>query len=403
MLKNFHNILFITLITGGIVFSLSGCALFGGSGGGNDKPAATETAEEDVSQETVEATLPSKLSSLEFDHEIVMDKAQFLSIDAYKDGYYVITSHKNGDFYRLLIVPEGKEAPERLDEDIIVVKQPVNTSKIDNLTALGLLGDIREAFLDKVSLVANDKGDIYVNKVVENMDNGITKYAGPATKPDTNLIKENMPQLYLCNPGLKKEAAFEEYVKTGLKPFITYTPHETDPLGRIEWAKALGVIYGDLERADKFYQEQKALAESIDTSKAQDKTYAMICLKKDENKAYVRRGGCAFAKTGELAGAKNVLAEIQKNGWEEMSIDDFISRFKDTDLLIYLDKHGDKVENLDDLKGISEKLLDMKAVQEKNLWRTHTDYLIMNNLGDVAKELNEIFAGKAEVVNFVRI
>lgn len=403
MLKNIHKTILTSIITGGMVLTLSGCSFFGGSGGGDDKPATMDTAEEDISQEIVASTLPAKLESLEFVQEIPMEKAKFLSIDAYKDGYYVVTSHKNGDFYRMLIVPEGKEAPEGLDDDIIVIKQPVNKSKIDNLMVLGLTGAVREDLLDKVSLVAYDKGDIHINRVSENMDKGITKYAGSATKPDTNLIKDNMPQLYLCNPGLKSKAAFEEYVKMGLKPYITYMPHETDPLGRVEWAKALGVIYGDLEGAEKFYQAQKAAAESIDKSKTQDKTYAMICLKKDENKAYVRRGGCTFAKTGELAGAKNALAENKKTGWEEMSIDDFISRFKDIDLIVYLDKHGDKVETLDDLKGISEKLADMKAVQEKNMWRTHTDYLVMNNLGDVAKELSDIFAGKDEVTNFVRI
>ena len=36
-----------------------------------------------------------------------------------------------------------------------------------------------------------------------------------------------------------------------------------------------------------------------------------------------------------------------------MSIEDFISRFKDTDILTYLHEHGDKVESLDNLKGIS--------------------------------------------------
>ena len=39
----------------------------------------------------------------------------------YKDGYKLIDIQESGKY---LIVPEGKEAPEGLDSDIAVLKQP---------------------------------------------------------------------------------------------------------------------------------------------------------------------------------------------------------------------------------------------------------------------------------------
>ena len=136
--------------------------------------------------------------------------------------------------------------------------------------------------------------------------------------------------------------------------------------------------------------------ESIDKASEQNKTYAMICLRKEDDKALVRRTGDVISKIGEAAGGVNKLSDNPEGGWEEMSIDDFVSNYKDTDCIICMDKHGDSVNTLDDLKNISDKLGELMAVRENNVWRTRTDYLQMNRVGDMARELNGIFAGDNE-------
>ena len=49
--------------------------------------------------------------------------AKNFSIDYYDGGYKLLTT-KDGT--QVLTVPEGKEAPDNLDESIIVLQQPVN-------------------------------------------------------------------------------------------------------------------------------------------------------------------------------------------------------------------------------------------------------------------------------------
>ena len=404
MKKTIGKTFILSALTGTAVLTLSGCAFFGGSDNNNAAADATtavveeniEEIAESEAQDAEETVTVAKIDGLEFDHEVPIEKAAHLSIDAYKDGYYVIKSHSGKDLHQLLVVPEGKTAPEGLAGDIVVIQQPVKSSKIDSISVAELLCEINSELPDKLTLVSVKQDKVYIDKIAENMEKGITKYAGKAADPDMDIIKEAAPQVYLCNPGLKKEEAYKKLQEAGINPFVTYYHSETDFLGRIEWIKALGVIYGDLDSAEKFFNDQKTKTEGIDKAKAQGKTFAMICLRKKDNKAFVRRTGDSIAKIGEAAGGINKMEDNPKGAWEEMSIDDFTTKYKDTDYLIYMDKHGDAVSSMSDLKGISELLSEFKAVQENNVWRTRTDYLQMNRVGDMAEELNGIFAGDSE-------
>ena len=63
-----------------------------------------------------------------------------------------------------------------------------------------------------------------------------------------------------------------------------------------------------------------------------------------------------------------------------------------------MDKHGDSIGTIEELKGISEAISDFKAVKDNNVWRTRTDFYQMNKYGNMAKELNGIFAGDSAVI-----
>ena len=403
MKKNIRRFLVTAGMAGIMAASITGCGIIGGSG--SNETTATEATQEtqkgQESKETVKATEPAKLKGLEFDHEIAMEKAKYLSVDAYKDGYYVIKSHKDDFYQQLLVVPEGKSAPEGLSEDIVIVQQPVTASKIDSITLADLLCNIGNGSADKLTLVAEKKENIFNEQIKENMDKGITKYAGSAKEQDIALIKDAKLQVYLCNPALLKEEAYKKVQELGVTPFVSYMHQEEDPLGRIEWVKALGIIYGDMQGADGFYNGQKEIIDKIDKAKAQGKTYAFVCLRKKDNKAYVRRTGDVIAKIGELAGGVNKLSNVNNNGWEEMSIDDFINNYKDTDYLVYFDGHGDKVNTKEDMTAISDKLKEFKAFENGCIWRTSTDYLNINKVGEMAEELNRIFAGEVSDSNGV--
>ena len=85
---------------------LTGCKAAGGSGAGN-------------------RLRPLELSSLEYTGRLELEYAEQFAVDLYQDGFQVLTV---ADGSRMLLVPEGKEAPEDVPEETAVVYQPVKIS-----------------------------------------------------------------------------------------------------------------------------------------------------------------------------------------------------------------------------------------------------------------------------------
>ncbi len=383
-------------------FSMSACSFFGSSETSSEsKDNADSTAKAED-----KASLPDRIEGLEFEKELALENAKEFSIDCYKDGFYAIKLHNNSQ--QILVVPEGKQAPEGIDNNIVVLQQPVQNMKIDLISLISLMERINPDSVDKVKLVALNKEDVVLDRVAENMDKGVTEFAGTYNSPNVSIIEKTNPQLFIANPSLEKKSVYKELVKEEINPVFSYIHHEETPLARLEWIKFMGVILGDLPAAEDYYNKQKQLASEVDKSKAGEKTYIIFCCNKDENKVSVRRAGDQVARIGEMAGGKNMMTDTANNSWEEMTIEDFEKRFKDTDYLIYMNKRDDNIESVEDFKKIVKSAPDFKAVKDGNLWKTYTDFVkSMDNVGEIAQELNGIFAGDQAVidkaVNFIHL
>ena len=89
-------------------------------------PVWAQSADE---KETTESNaVRQDLAGLKYDHSLELQYADQFSVDYYEDGYALITIAGDGQF---LLVPEGKEAPEGLDSDIAVIKQPLDNIYLD--------------------------------------------------------------------------------------------------------------------------------------------------------------------------------------------------------------------------------------------------------------------------------
>ena len=92
------------------------------------------------------AKTPVDIPGLTYDHSMDLSYAKEFSVDYYNDGYALATVADDG---RYLIVPEGKEAPDDLAKDIIVLKQPltniylVASAAMDMFVSIDALDSIR--------------------------------------------------------------------------------------------------------------------------------------------------------------------------------------------------------------------------------------------------------------------
>ena len=88
-----------------------------------EENAETTEASADGSSDESESTAP-EIPGLTYESTMDLSFAECFDVYYYNDGYKLLDVH---DDARYLVVPEGKETPDGLDEDIRVLQQPLDT------------------------------------------------------------------------------------------------------------------------------------------------------------------------------------------------------------------------------------------------------------------------------------
>ena len=238
---------------------------------------------------------------LTFDHRETLDDAQKFSIDRYQDGYALVTI---ADDSRYLVVPEGKEAPDDLDSDIVVIQRPVQniylaaSAVMDMFVSLDALDSIRFSSL---------KADgWYIDAAKQAMEAGDILYAGKYSTPDYEKIVEQNCGLAIENTMILHTPEVKEQLeKFGIHVLVDYSSYESDPLGRTEWVKLYGLLTGHEAQADKAFAEEKSAFEADQ----EPKTVAFFYITSN-GQANVRKSADYLPKMIELAGGRYIFDSL---------------------------------------------------------------------------------------------
>lgn len=364
-----------------MMLELAGC---GKDSGLNIEEAKQIQVDEEISADLV------------YESRMELEYATEYAVDYYSDGYDLITI---SDGSRFLIVPEDKEVPEDLDEDIKAVQQPIDNIYLVASAAMDMFRSIEA--LDKVKFTGTDQDGWYLPQISQLMEQGDIIYAGKYNAPDYELILSEGCDFVIENMMINHTPEVKEKLENfGIPVMIDRASYEEHPLGRCEWVKLYGVLTGREEQAKTAFDEQAAELERVLTDEEQNKTQqapAVAFFYLTSNGAVnVRKTSDYVPKMIELAGGKYIFDNLgdaqNKSSSVTMQMEEFYASAKDADCLIYNSTIEGQITSIDELVTKNQLLADFKAVQSGNVWcTTQNMYQESMSIGSMIADMHAAF------------
>ena len=318
--------------------------------------------------------------------------AKNFSIDYYEGGYKLLTI-KDGT--QILTVPEGKKAPDNLDESIIVMQQPVNNIYLVSSAAMDMFRELNA--LDTIGFSAQKAENWYVEGAKAAMENGDILYAGKYSSPDYELLVSKKCSLAIENSMILHSPEVKEMLEDfDIPVIIEYSSYETHPLGRVEWIKFFGALTGMEEEAEKAFEKQTEIVKHVTATKKTDKTVAFFYITSN-GLVQVRQSNDYIPKMIELAGGRYIfenLGDDSKRSTMNMQVEEFYNKAKDADYLIYNSTIDGGVKSVDELIEKCSVLSDFKAVKSGDVWCTEKDvYQQSMSIGFLIEDIHNMLQG----------
>ena len=329
-----------------------------------------------------------------------LEYASQFHVDCYEDGVYMV-SIEDGLSYILIPDPEGM--PEWLNEDdqqgLTVIHTPVTNAYIAASSAMDLINAID--CLDNVIMTSTAASDWDIPEIRELVEKGDIEYIGKYRSPDYEaLIEEDTglaveSTMIYHNPQVKE--AIEEL---GIPVLVERSSYENDPLGRLEWIKLYGLLFGKEEEAGRIFADAVDKVNSFDTSSVESVPDVAFFSVNSNGSVVVRKPGDYVTKMIDMAGGRYVLEGLgtgdEENALSTMNIqmETFYDMAVDSDVLIYNSAIESDLDSISDLIRLGSQFEDFRAVKAGNVWCTNKSmFQKTTGAADMIVEMNRIFAG----------
>ena len=396
MKKKMYKITAI-LLAGALL--LGGCGSTKGSSGSTGSTAQT-TSEKNT--DTSKKTQAPKIDGLTYESTMDLTYAQEFDVFYYKEGYKLIDVHEGRQY---LIVPEGQEAPEGLDEKIIVIQQPVQNIYMA-ATAIMSLFDALDA-IDTVKFSGLEASGWYVDGAKKAMEAGTMIFAGKYSEPDYEKIVDGDCKLAIESTMILHSPKVQEMIEDlDIPVFVDYSSYESHPLGRTEWIKVYGAMLNKEEKATAFFEDQAKVVEDLKDFKNTEKTVAYFYISTDGS-VVVRKSDDYIPTMIEIAGGRYVFKDLKNSEGNapsvKMTMEEFYATAVDADYLIYNGTIDGQVSSLSDLEAKSNLFAEFKAVKDGNVWYTGKNlYQATDTVGELISDIHlMITEGDATQMTFL--
>ena len=341
-------------------------------------------------------------AELEYEDSMELIYAEKFSVDYYTGGFSLVTV--NGS-ERYLVVPEGKESPGDLAEDITVLYQPLDRIYLVASAVMDMF--ISMDSLDVIRFTGTKAESWYLEEAREAVETGDILYAGNYSAPDYEQILAEGCDLAIENTMVYHTPEVKDQLeKFGIPVMVDYSSYETEPLGRTEWVKLYGLLAGrEEEAAEAFAGQQEAFA-SIGDAEDTGKTVAFFYIT-SSGEVNVRKASDYLPKMIELAGGHYVFSDLgaeddTASSTVSLQMEEFYAAAREADYLIYNSTIDGELSSVEELFGKSELLENFKAVREGNVYCTTRDlYQSSMELGTMIADIHGMLNGEEDGLTYL--
>lgn len=263
----------------------------------------------------------------------LISNASLLSIIESEEGYYV-TIRNPWDTASVLrtywLVPHGSEA--HAPEGALRMEVPLTRSVIYSGVHGGAIDEL--GALDKVAGVAD--GQYFTHKTIKSrIEVGNIVDVGAATSPDLEKLIRLQPDAILASPYQNAGYGAVEQISTPIVDMADYM--EATPLGRAEWIKLLGILYGEYEKSDSIYRSVSLAYDSLRTIAASAEDKPKVITEIPINGVWALPGGSSYkAQMLRDAGAMYPWSDDTSAGSLQLDFSAVFSRASDADYWLTL-------------------------------------------------------------------
>ncbi len=355
----------------------------------------TEVAETDASVDTSSDHTAPEFPGLTYQSTMELSFAECFDVYYYNDGYKLLDVHDNAQY---LVVPEGMEAPDGLDDSIQVLQQPLDTIYMAATSPMALFDAI--GAVDSIKLSGLDASGWYIQSAADAINNGDMTFAGKYDEPDYELLVGDDCDLAVESTMILHAPKVQEMIETlGIPVFIDRSSYESQPLGRTEWIKLYGAMMNKEEEAAAFFDSQAQIIEKLKDFTNTEKTVAFFYIN-TSGSPVVRNPKDYISSMIDIAGGRNAFADLQDDSGKtsvSITMEEFYNTAVDADYLIYNTSIDASVKSLDDLMAKDSLLADFKAVKDGNVWITDNSmYQHTDTIGELINDFNLMLTGGSE-------
>lgn len=296
--------------------------------------------------------------------------ADNLTLVSYPD-YTIATLRNPWDTLKTLhtyiLVPASQPLPAHLPEGTIVrtplrksvIYSSVHCSLMDKLGAAGSIGGVCDLKYIKLPVIQNG------------YRNGTVTDCGDGMNPDMEKIIDLHPDAILLSP-FENSGGYGRVEKLNI-PIIECADYmETSALGRAEWMRFYGLLFGKAAESDSLFARVEAdyLWWAGRVADIEDKPTVFADLKSGAT-WYVPGGRSTVGRTFADAGADYVFSDLKNSGSSPLSFETVYEKAKDADIwLIKYNMPEDKTYR--DLKNDYAPYAGFRAFRERRVYGCNT-------------------------------